>query len=188
MLNRPTVLFVCVHNAGRSQMAAAYLTHLAGDRVEVRSAGSAPADTVNPAVVEALAEGYRSPGLQARLDALEGRKAELERELGAAPPRPPILHPNLAVLYRRQVERLQEALSDLSIRDEAVKLLRGLVERVALSPAGRGFEIEIVGDIAKMIELPGAPENSVPDPYRSSVKVVAGARSQRCLGLSEGWL
>ena len=53
---KPSVLFVCVHNAGRSQMAAAYLTHLAGDRVEVRSAGSAPADTVNPAVVAALAE------------------------------------------------------------------------------------------------------------------------------------
>ncbi|GHK02599.1 arsenate reductase [Streptomyces sp. Y2F8-2] len=53
---RPSVLFVCVHNAGRSQMAAAFLTHLAGDRVEVRSAGSAPADTVNPAVVEAMAE------------------------------------------------------------------------------------------------------------------------------------
>lgn len=53
---RPSVLFVCVHNAGRSQMAAAFLTDLAGDRVEVRSAGSAPADTVNPAVVEALAE------------------------------------------------------------------------------------------------------------------------------------
>ncbi|MGW4732404.1 arsenate reductase ArsC [Streptomyces shenzhenensis] len=52
----PSVLFVCVHNAGRSQMAAAFLTHLAGDRVQVRSAGSAPADTVNPAVVEALAE------------------------------------------------------------------------------------------------------------------------------------
>jgi arsenate reductase len=51
-----SVLFVCVHNAGRSQMAAAYLSHLAGDRVEVRSAGSAPADTVNPAVVSAMAE------------------------------------------------------------------------------------------------------------------------------------
>ena len=53
---KPSVLFVCVHNAGRSQMGAAFLTHLGGDRVEVRSAGSAPADTVNPAVVEALAE------------------------------------------------------------------------------------------------------------------------------------
>jgi protein-tyrosine-phosphatase len=53
---KPSVLFVCVHNAGRSQMAAAYLTHLAGDRIEVRSAGSAPADQVNPAVVAAMAE------------------------------------------------------------------------------------------------------------------------------------
>jgi arsenate reductase len=56
MSEKPSVLFVCVHNAGRSQMAAAYLTHLAGDRVEVRSAGSAPADAVNAAVVEALLE------------------------------------------------------------------------------------------------------------------------------------
>ncbi|NYH54821.1 MULTISPECIES: arsenate reductase ArsC [Nocardiopsis] len=54
--DKPSVLFVCVHNAGRSQMAAAWLAHLAGDRVEVRSAGSAPADALNPAVVEAMAE------------------------------------------------------------------------------------------------------------------------------------
>lgn len=53
---RPTVLFVCVHNAGRSQMAAAYLQHLAGDRVSVLSAGSAPADSVNPAAVAAMLE------------------------------------------------------------------------------------------------------------------------------------
>ncbi|MBO8195599.1 arsenate reductase ArsC [Streptomyces oryzae] len=53
---KPSVLFVCVHNAGRSQMAAAFLTHLAGDRVEVRSAGSAPAGQVNPAVVDAMRE------------------------------------------------------------------------------------------------------------------------------------
>ncbi|MTB02150.1 MAG: heat-shock protein HtpX, partial [Actinobacteria bacterium] len=47
----PTVLFVCVHNAGRSQMAAGFLDHLAGDRIEVLSAGSAPANTLNPAVI-----------------------------------------------------------------------------------------------------------------------------------------
>ncbi|GAA4821619.1 arsenate reductase ArsC [Tomitella cavernea] len=52
----PSVLFVCVHNAGRSQMAAVYLSALAGDRIEVRSAGTAPADAVNPAAVEAMAE------------------------------------------------------------------------------------------------------------------------------------
>ena len=52
----PTVLFVCVHNAGRSQMAAGWLRHLAGDRVEVLSAGSAPASSINPVAVEAMAE------------------------------------------------------------------------------------------------------------------------------------
>jgi protein-tyrosine-phosphatase len=51
-----SVLFVCVHNAGRSQMAAGYLQHLAGDRVEVRSAGSMPGNQVNPSAVEAMAE------------------------------------------------------------------------------------------------------------------------------------
>lgn len=55
-MSKPSVLFVCVHNAGRSQMAAAFLTHLAGDRVEVKSAGSAPANSINPAVVAALQE------------------------------------------------------------------------------------------------------------------------------------
>jgi arsenate reductase (thioredoxin) len=52
----PSVLFVCVHNAGRSQMAAGWLRHLAGDAVEVRSAGSIPGDRINPAAVEAMAE------------------------------------------------------------------------------------------------------------------------------------
>jgi len=53
---RPTVLFLCVHNAGRSQMAAGWLRHLVGDRVEVRSGGSEPADAVNPVAVDVMAE------------------------------------------------------------------------------------------------------------------------------------
>ncbi|MFF2082161.1 arsenate reductase ArsC [Nocardia sp. NPDC058176] len=53
---KPSVLFVCVHNAGRSQMAAGFLTHLVGDAIEVRSAGSAPAETINSAAVAAMAE------------------------------------------------------------------------------------------------------------------------------------
>lgn len=52
----PSVIFVCVHNAGRSQMAAGYLSHLAGDTIEVRSAGSAPVNSINPVVVEAMLE------------------------------------------------------------------------------------------------------------------------------------
>ncbi|MEO3805396.1 arsenate reductase ArsC [Nonomuraea sp. B1E8] len=53
---KPSVLFVCVHNAGRSQMAAGWLSHLAAGRIEVRSAGSAPADQINPVAVEAMRE------------------------------------------------------------------------------------------------------------------------------------
>ena len=55
-VGKPSVLFVCVHNAGRSQMAAGWLRHLAGDAVEVRSAGSEPADRINPVAVAAMAE------------------------------------------------------------------------------------------------------------------------------------
>ena len=56
MTRKPSVLFVCVHNAGRSQMAAGLLMQLAGDRIEVRSAGTAPADTINPAAAQAMTE------------------------------------------------------------------------------------------------------------------------------------
>ena len=55
-MSKPTVLFVCIHNAGRSQMAAGYLRHLGKDRIEVLSAGSAPAASINPAAVAAMAE------------------------------------------------------------------------------------------------------------------------------------
>ena len=67
-MSTPTVLFVCVHNAGRSQMAAGWLRHLAGDRVQVLSAGSAPAGSINPVAVEAMAEvGIDIAGNQPRL-------------------------------------------------------------------------------------------------------------------------
>jgi protein-tyrosine-phosphatase len=75
--HRPEVLFVCVHNAGRSQMAAALLAHHAGGRVVVRSAGSAPAEDINPAVVEAMAElGIDLRALGARPKRLEEAAVE----------------------------------------------------------------------------------------------------------------
>ncbi|TCC54475.1 arsenate reductase ArsC [Kribbella pittospori] len=55
-VSKPAVLFVCIHNAGRSQMAAGWLRHLAGDTVEIRSAGSEPADQINPVAIEAMRE------------------------------------------------------------------------------------------------------------------------------------
>jgi protein-tyrosine-phosphatase len=74
---RPEVLFVCVHNAGRSQMAAGFLSHYAGDRIEVRSAGTAPADDINPAVVAAMAEmGIDLRAMGARPKRLEDAAVE----------------------------------------------------------------------------------------------------------------
>lgn len=81
---RPIVLFVCVHNAGRSQMAAGFLEHLAGGRVEVRSAGSEPAEQVNPVAVAAMAEvGVDIAGRRPRaLDPTEVRDADVVITMG----------------------------------------------------------------------------------------------------------
>lgn len=78
MTARPSVLFVCVHNAGRSQMAAGWLRELAGDRIEVRSAGSAPADSINPAAVAAMNEvgidiSHQTPKILTPESGLEAR-------------------------------------------------------------------------------------------------------------------
>ncbi len=76
-VTRPEVLFVCIHNAGRSQMAAAFLTHHGGDGVVVRSAGTEPADDVNPAVVEAMLErDLDLRAMQARPKKLEDAAVE----------------------------------------------------------------------------------------------------------------
>ncbi|WP_438353231.1 arsenate reductase ArsC [Microbacterium sp. CJ88] len=72
----PTVLFVCVHNAGRSQMAAGYLRSIAGDRVEVLSAGSEPADRINPVAIEAMREeGIEIAGQEPRILAVDDVRA-----------------------------------------------------------------------------------------------------------------
>jgi arsenate reductase len=75
-MTRPTVLFVCVHNAGRSQMAAGYLDHLAGERIEVLSAGSEPGDRVNPVAVEVMREeGIDLEGVQPKVLTTEAVQA-----------------------------------------------------------------------------------------------------------------
>ncbi|MFG1775255.1 arsenate reductase ArsC [Micromonospora sp. NPDC049048] len=90
MRRKPSVLFVCVHNAGRSQMAAGWLRHLSGDRIEVRSAGSEPADQINPVAIEAMREvGIDITGqTPARLtwDAVEASDAVVTMGCGDACP------------------------------------------------------------------------------------------------------
>ena len=120
---------------------------------------------------------------------MEAEVLTMKSELDAAPSPAPILHPNLAELYRRQVENLHEALNAPDSRTEAAEILRGIIERINVTPLGRSsFEIDLTGDIVNMIEFAesglqtkkAAPkEATVPDAYRSSVKVVAGARKTR---------
>ncbi|MEV0633160.1 arsenate reductase ArsC [Nonomuraea wenchangensis] len=90
MRDKPSVLFVCVHNAGRSQMAAGWLTHLAAGRIEVRSAGSAPAEQVNPIAVEAMREvGIDITGEQPKvltMDAVQSSDAVITMGCGDACP------------------------------------------------------------------------------------------------------
>ena len=134
------------------------------------------------ALVEAIADGLRSDGLQAKLDDLEHRKKRLERGLTDTPPQAPLLHPNLSALYRRKIEQLHVALADPSIRDEALGILRGLIEAVIMHPRDNGFTVELVGEIANMVTLALAPqynkaasgEAAVHEVHRRSVKVVAG--------------
>jgi site-specific DNA recombinase len=95
------------------------------------------------------------------------------------------LHPNLGQVYRRQVERLQDALNEPEIRDEAIQILRGLVERIVIGPEDTGLEVEIIGEISQMVELGlegGKNKRAIlDDKMARSVKVVASPRNHRHL-------
>jgi len=135
-------------------------------------------------LIDAIAEGLRGTGLQAKLDQLEQRKARLECEIDGAPAAAPRLHPNLAELYRKKVANLQEALTDPTTQTEALEILRGLIERVSVGSRDNSFEIELVGEIANMVRISAGSESFGKEPYRSSVKVVAGARNHRQFPIS----
>ena len=131
-------------------------------------------------LIEAIAEGLRTPGTLAKLQELEDRKAKLEAELASAPPSVVRLHPRLADLYRDKVAHLAAALQDPLSRDEALGILRGLIEAVVLHLSDTGFAIELAGEIAGMVTLAAndkaAPEGAaVRAALRGSAMVVAGA-------------
>jgi protein-tyrosine-phosphatase len=132
---KPSVLFVCVHNAGRSQMAAAWLTHLAGDRVEVRSAGSAPADSVNPAAVEAMREvgidmSAETPKILT-VDAVKASDVCITMGCGDTCP----VFPGKRYLdWKLEDPAGQGVESVRPIRDEIKTLVEGLIAEIAPGP------------------------------------------------------
>ena len=134
-------------------------------------------------LINAIADGFRAPGLQAQLDDMEDRKVALEAELAARSPMSPKLDPNLAAVYRERVTALHDALHRPDEGRAALEAVRGLIERVVISPAaaGDGLEIELVGAIAAMVRLALPPEAKTgaglaPDRglLENSAKVVAG--------------
>lgn len=114
-----------------------------------------------------------------RLNELDRRKADLEREHDSMPPHAPHLHPNLAELYRQKVVALHDAFKAPATRDEAIGILRGLLERVTIIPQRQGLEIELVGDLARMIALPEGSGGASVAVFERSVKLVAGTRHRR---------
>ncbi|GGV80979.1 arsenate reductase [Streptomyces gelaticus] len=133
--SKPSVLFVCVHNAGRSQMAAAFLTHLAEDRVEVRSAGSAPADAVNPAAVEAMAEvGIDvSTGTPKVLTVEAVRASDVVITMGCGDTCP--VFPGKTYLDWKLDDPAGQGVDAVRpIRDEIERRIRGLLEDLGIQP------------------------------------------------------
>jgi protein-tyrosine-phosphatase len=127
-------LFVCVHNAGRSQMAAAFLARLAGDRVDVRSAGSEPAERVNPAVVAAMAEiGVDiSAAVPERLTAEAVRAADVVVTMGCGDACP--VFPGTAYRDWQLPDPAGRGIDAVRpIRDRIERLVRALVAEIAPS-------------------------------------------------------
>ena len=134
--NRPQVLFVCVHNAGRSQMAAALPHHHAAGRVDVRSAGSAPADEVNPVVRAAMAElGIDLGGARPRVltaDAVNVSDVVVTMGCGDACP----VFPGRRYLDWDLADPAGKALAEVrAIRDDIDRRVRALVVELTASPA-----------------------------------------------------
>ena len=125
---------------------------------------------------DAIAEGLRTPGLLGQLQELEAERDRLAAALDEPAPTPVRLHPSLPELYRKKVARLREALTDPSIRDEAVGLLRGLLSKVTVQP-GTGFvELAVEGALAAMLALAaGARAEAFSRCSKSTAKLVAGA-------------
>ena len=135
-MTRPSVLFVCVHNAGRSQMAAGWLRHLAGDAVEVRSAGSVPGDRVNPAAVEAMAEvGIDISDQRPRVlttGAVEASDVVITMGCGDACP----TFPGKRYLDWQLADPAGQGLASVRpIRDEIERRIRGLLAELRMTGA-----------------------------------------------------
>ncbi|MFO1147568.1 MAG: recombinase family protein [Alsobacter sp.] len=129
------------------------------------------------AIIEAIKEGIRTPGMKDELTALEERKAALERELADAPASAPMLHPAMAEVYGRQVAQLHEELNRPEVRAEATEILRGLIEEIRLVPENGRLEIELTGALAGILALGSNAKHPAMVNGGVQITLVAGTRN-----------
>ena len=136
------------------------------------------------AMVAVIEDGGYARGMMDRMRELEARQDEIEERLSTVPADMPDIHPKIADIYRRKVERLAEALADPRDRDEAAEAIRGLIERIVLTPVEKRGEMHAAlhGDLGTILEWAGsgAGRKATDTPKTGmSVSVVAGARNHR---------
>ena len=131
------------------------------------------------AIVRAIEDGAYTPALKARLTALEQEKAQAEAQLRASKSRPVLrLHTNLAEVYRSKIERLAEALNAPDTVTEAAEIMRGLIDRIVLTPVGGGLHVELHGDFAVLARFADSEKGRAgPNGGPARLSVVAGERN-----------
>ncbi len=134
------------------------------------------------AIIEAIKDGLRTPGMKDELLALEARKQDLVAAVSHAPAPAPRLHPRLTDLYLQRVERLQEELNRPALRAEAAEALRALIDEVRLIPEKGRLEIELFGDLAGILALSADSEKPVTED-RDGLQVTLVAGTRNCLDL-----
>jgi len=137
------------------------------------------------AIMKAIEDGNYNPTLTKRLSALETDKVKAEADVAnAAAPTKLRIHPNLPALYRRKVEQLQEALSEPATQVEAGEIIRSLIDRIELTPAGDALAIKLYGDLAQIIAFSETSAGQQKGPVSAEagpiLSVVAGTRNQLC--------
>jgi site-specific DNA recombinase len=140
-------------------------------------------------LVQALLDGVPGSRVKDRMAELEARKTELEAALAEAVEEPVRLHPNLAEVYRAKIARLVDALNDEHERTEAAEIIRGLVDRIVLTPkeedGRRSLSIDLEGALAGVLALATNDERPLAGSGLSEITLVAGARTHLCRTLME---
>lgn len=123
--------------------------------------------------VDAIMEGYRTPELKTRMEALQERKEALLAQLAIADEPPPLLHPGMADVYRSKVEELAAALRREDSRVEAAETLRGLIDSIVLTPQDGQLRVELKGNLAAMLAAAQPPSRA----YQEAIRAMAVRRS-----------